>query len=252
MMQALQGQTAILTGAAQGLGYAIARAYGEAGMRIALMDVQQDRLEAVAAEVRALGGEAVAIGVDLSDAAATQAAVTQAVAVYGTPRVLVHNAALLREVSMLDVTFENWQKELNIILQAAFLLSKAVWARMIEAGGGSIVYLSSGSGIKGFVKEVAYCPGKHGQEGLMKVLAMEGEPYNIAVNTITPGAPINTPMSASNYSDELKQKWVDPALLAPAFVYLAQQDARTVTGQRLNAWTMSEAIRNATTIPLTS
>ena len=67
-----------------------------------------------------------------------------------------------------------WQHEINIILQAAFILSKAVWKPMIEAGGGSIVYLSSGSGYKGFVEEVAYNPGKHGIEGLMKCLALEG------------------------------------------------------------------------------
>ena len=74
----------------------------------------------------------------------------------------------------------------------------------------------------------------------MKVLSMEGQPFNIAVNTITPGAPINTPMSAENYTEELKQKWVDPALLAPAFVYLAGIDAHDVTGERLNAWELAQ------------
>ena len=120
-------------------------------------------------------------------------------------------------------------------MQAAFILSKAVWQPMIDAGGGSIVYLSSGSGYKGFVEEVAYNPGKHGIEGLMKCLALEGKDYNIAVNAATPGAPINTPMSDSNYTEEQKKKWVDPALLAPAFVFLAQQDASGVTGRRVAA-----------------
>jgi NAD(P)-dependent dehydrogenase (short-subunit alcohol dehydrogenase family) len=77
----------------------------------------------------------------------------------------------------------------------------------------------------------------------MKVLAMEGKPFNIAVNTVTPGAPINTPMSAVNYTDEQKQGWIDPALLTPAFVHLAQQDAAGVTGQRLNAWGLSQRLR---------
>lgn len=78
----------------------------------------------------------------------------------------------------------------------------------------------------------------------MKVLALEGEPYNIAVNTITPGAPIRTQMSASNYSDELKQRWIDPVLLTPAFMFLARLDASGITGQRLNAWELSEAVRS--------
>ena len=234
-MGELQGQTAVITGAAQGLGYGIAKAYVAEGMKVALMDVRGDILENVADECRALGGDVLPITVDLSDAAQTQAAIDAALAQYGTPRVLIHNAALLITRSMLEITLEDWQKEINIILQAAFILSKAVWKPMIDAGGGSIVYVSSGSGYKGFIEEVAYNPGKHGVEGLMKCLAMEGKPFNIAVNCATPGAPINTPMSDSNYTEEQKQRWVDPALLAPAFVFLAQQDASGMIGHRVAA-----------------
>ena len=234
-MGELQGQTAVITGAAQGLGYGIAKAYVAEGMKVALMDVRGDILENVADECRALGGDVLPITVDLSDAAQTQTAIDTTLAHYGTPRVLIHNAALLITRSMLEITLEDWQKEINIILQAAFILSKAVWKPMIEAGGGSIVYLSSGSGYKGFIEEVAYNPGKHGIEGLMKCLAMEGKPFNIAVNAATPGAPINTPMSDSNYSEEQKQYWVDPALLTPAFVFLAKQDAAGLTGHRVAA-----------------
>jgi NAD(P)-dependent dehydrogenase (short-subunit alcohol dehydrogenase family) len=244
-MTALNGAAAIVTGAAQGLGLAIARAYAAAGMRLALMDVRADALDAVANELRAEGTECLPLAVDLSDAETTQQAVDQALDALGTPRVLIHNAALLVQRSMLDVTYAQWRKESDIILQAAFLLSKAVWPRMIEAGTGSIVYVSSGSGIRGFEKEIAYCPAKHGQEGLMKTLAIEGAPFNIAVNTITPGAPIHTPMSEVNYTEEHKRHWVDPALLAPAFVFLAAQDGRGVTGERLNAWQLSEAMRAA-------
>lgn len=239
----LRGSTAILTGAAQGLGRAIARAFGQQGMKVALLDVLADPLAAAADEVRAAGGEALPIVVDLSDAADTQVAARHAIAAFGSPRVLVHNAALLKQRSMQEVSFEQWRRELDIILQAAFLLSKAVWQPMIDAGGGSIVYLSSGSGIKGFEKEVAYCPGKHGQEGLMKVLALEGAPFNIAVNTVTPGAPIHTPMSEENYTDDHKRDWIDPAALAPAFVHLAGIDAGMITGQRLNAWELAQSAR---------
>ena len=231
----LRGKVAVVTGAAQGLGYAIAKRYAAEGMRVALMDVRADLLAQVAAELSAEGGDVLPITVDLSDAAQTQAAIDAALAQFGTPRVLVHNAALLITRSMQEITLADWQKEINIILQAAFILSKAVWQPMIEAGGGSIVYLSSGSGYRGFIEEVAYNPGKHGVEGLMKCLAMEGKAFNIAVNAATPGAPINTPMSDSNYTEEQKKKWVDPALLAPAFVFLAQQDASGTTGHRVAA-----------------
>lgn len=244
-MTSLAGKTAIVTGVAQGLGYAIAHAYAREGLRIVLMDVEHDKLEQLETELRDIGADCLAIPVDLADATETQRAVDTALAHYGAPRVMVHNAALLKERSMLEISTAQWQKEVNIILQAAFILSKAVWQSMINAGGGSIVYVSSGSGIKGFVKEVAYCPAKHGQEGLMKVLALEGQLFNIAVNTITPGVPIKTPMSEENYSDELKQKWVDPAFLAPAFAHLAQFTAQNgTTGERLNAWEIAQSLQN--------
>ncbi|MFN8378108.1 MAG: SDR family oxidoreductase [Anaerolineae bacterium] len=244
-MTTLNGAAAIVTGAAQGLGLAIARAYAAEGMRLALLDVNASALERLAIELRAKGTECLPLTVDLSGAAATQRAADQALDAFGAPRVLVHNAALLVQRSMLEITYAQWRTESDIIIQAAFLLSKAVWPRMVEAGGGSIVYVSSGSGIKGFEKEIAYCPAKHGQEGLMKSLSIEGAPFNIAVNTITPGAPMHTPMSEVNYTEEHKRGWVDPALLAPAFVYLAMQDGRGITGERLNAWQISEAMRAA-------
>ena len=234
-MNNLRGQVAVVTGAAQGLGYAIAKACASEGMKVALLDVRGDLLQEVAAEIKEMGGDGLPITVDLSDAEDTQAAIDTVLAQYGTPRVLIHNAALLITRSMLEITLAQWRHEINIILQAAFILSKAVWKPMIEAGGGSIVYLSSGSGYKGFVEEVAYNPGKHGIEGLMKCLALEGRDFNIAVNAATPGAPINTPMSDSNYTEEQKKRWVDPALLTPAFVYLARQDAAGLTGHRVAA-----------------
>lgn len=242
MIESLKGQAAIVTGAAQGLGRAIVRAYAAQGMKIALLDIASGPLEETAQEVRALGGEALPLLVDLSDAAATQGAADAALAAYGAPRVLVHNAALLKQRSMREITFAQWRLESDIIIQAAFLLSKAVWEPMIAAGGGSIVYVSSGSGIKGFEKEIAYCPAKHGQEGLMKSLAIEGEPFGIAVNTITPGAPMHTPMSEENYTEEYKRGWKDPALLAPAFVHLARLHAADGTGERLNAWELSQSM----------
>lgn len=236
----LNGQVAVVTGAAQGLGYAIAKAYAQVGMRLALMDVKADALQAVADE---LDTECLAIAVDLSDGAATEIAIQQALSHFGVPRVLVHNAAILVNRPITEITLADWTREVNVGTQAAFILTKALWQGMTDAGGGSIVYVSSRSGIQGFLDESPYCTAKHGLEGFMKCMAMEGEARNIAVNTITPGMYMHTPMSEYNYPDELKQKWVDPILLTPAFVQLAQTDASGITGNRLNAWEMSEAIR---------
>lgn len=235
MNENLNGAVAIVTGAANGMGLAIVRAYAREGMKLALMDVQGDRLQTVADEINAAGGDALALQVDLSDAADTDRAIQQALNHYGTPRVLIHNAALLVQRSMLEITLEQWQKETNIILQAGFQLCKAVWQPMIDAGGGSIMLITSGSGTRGFIKEIAYCPAKHAIEGLVKTLAMEGEEFNIAVNAVTPGAAIKTPMSEQNYDEASRARWVDPELITETFVHLAKQDASGITGKRLAA-----------------
>lgn len=241
MTESLTGAVAIVTGAAQGLGYAIAKAFITQGMRVVLMDIKAADLEQAAGEFREQGGDCLPLVVDLTDADATRDAINQALAHYGTPRILVHNAAILINRPLLDITLEEWTREVNVGIQAAFILTQAVWQPMTDAGRGSIVYVSSQSGIKGFMDESPYCTAKHGLEGFMKCMAMEGEARNIAVNTVTPGMYMRTPMSEVNYPDELKQKWVDPIELTPAFVELARQSAAGITGQRLNAWDMSQA-----------
>lgn len=240
-MTDLRGAFAIVTGAAQGLGRAISTAYVRAGMRVALMDVRQDLLDDACAELRRTeNADCLPVPVDLADAESTISAARRAIDHYGAPRVLVHNAAILVNRPLLDIPLADWQREVNVGIQAAFLLTQAVWPLMAEQGGGSIVYVSSRSGIEGFMDESPYCTAKHGLEGFMKCMALEGAPRNIAVNTVTPGMYMRTPMSEYNYPEELKQKWVDPILLTPAFVHLARQDAAGITGQRLNAWELSQ------------
>lgn len=243
-MKNLSGQIAVVTGAAQGLGRAVAIAYAKAGMKVALIDVKADTLQKVSDEIQAAGGECLIIPADLSDVYETQRAASEVLGEYGVPRVLVHNAAILNPRPILDVSIREWLLTVNVQIQAAFILVKSFWQGMTDNGVGSIVFVSSQSGIKGFADEVAYCTSKHGLEGMMKSLALEGKARNIAVNTITPGMYMNTPMSEQNYPDDLKDKWVDPIQLTPAFVQLAGMDASQITGERLDTWAMSEAIRN--------
>lgn len=245
MTQDLNGAFAIVTGAAQGLGFAIAKAYALAGMKVALLDIKHAELMESVREIDKLGGDIFSITIDLSVAQDTEAAMQKALAQFGTPRVLVHNAAILVNRPITDLRLSDWHREVNVGIQAAFLMTKEVWQPMTDAGGGSIVYVSSMSGVKGFMDESAYCTAKHGLEGFMKCMALEGQARNIAANTITPGMYMETPMSARNYPDELKQQWVDPILLTPAFILLAGQDAGGITGQRLNAWELSQDIADA-------
>jgi NAD(P)-dependent dehydrogenase (short-subunit alcohol dehydrogenase family) len=248
----IRGQVVFLTGAAEGLGREIAVRLGSYGARLALLDVQAEKLNALCDQLAADGVDVLPVVVDMADASATTAAFEQAASHFGSPRAMIHNAAVLKEVAMADVAFGNWRREFDIIVQGAFLSAKAVWAGMVEQGGGSIVFVSSGSALGGFVKETAYTPGKHGQEGLMRTLAIEGKPHNIAVNTITTGAPIDTPMSASHYTDAMKVGMVHPDKLADGFAFLAGIDASFATGQRFNAYQLSEAMKVARSLTAAS
>jgi NAD(P)-dependent dehydrogenase (short-subunit alcohol dehydrogenase family) len=241
----LTGRHAIITGAAQGLGYAVALAYARAGMRLTLIDVQADRLADAHRTIAAETGQpdhCKVMAADLADAAATRQAAADARSAFGTPRVIVHNAAILNRRLFADMDMAEWSRVINVALGAAYILTHTFWSAMAESGAGSVIYVSSRSGIEGFMEESAYCASKHALEGLMKTLAMEGKPLGIAVNTVTPGMYMRTPMSERNYTDDLKQKWVDPILLTPAFVLLAAQGADGITGERVNAWELSQRL----------
>jgi 3-hydroxybutyrate dehydrogenase len=228
----LAGQHIVITGAAQGLGAAIARHLAGQGARLTLMDYNGARL----AETAALCPGAQAMTVDLSDATPTAAAIAQITTPVTT---LIHNAAILRVEPIDVVTLSTFQGTLNVGIQAAFQLTQAFWPAM-KSQGGTLIFVSSRSGIEGFVSETAYCAAKHALEGFSKCLAMEGEPHGIASYTITPGHLMHTPMSETTYGPEQRAKWIDPIRLAPAFAMLARERPMHLSGQRLDAWALSQ------------
>jgi NAD(P)-dependent dehydrogenase (short-subunit alcohol dehydrogenase family) len=238
----IRGEWCFLTGAADGLGNAIARELAGHGMNLVLFDVQEEKLKVLAGELQALGVQALPMAVDLADAPSAEAGVDRAVREVGAPRALIHDAAVLTPRPFREWTFAGWRREVDIILQGAFVMAKGVWEPMIGQGHGSIVFISSGSALRGFPLESAYTPAKHGQEGLMKVLSIEGAEFNIAVNTATTGAPIDTPMSWGHYTPEMREKMISPSRLAPAFAYLSALDAGQATGLRFDAFQVSEAM----------
>lgn len=228
-MVPLANQRVMITGAAQGLGAAIARVFAKAGARLILMDRDSPKWGD-------LDTEWDFCKVNLSDAEATAAAIAQ---IDGPVDTLIHNAAILRPEPLEEVSLKTFQETMDVGIQAAFQLSQAVWPAM-KQNGGALIFVSSQSGIKGFVDETAYCAAKHALEGFSKCLAMEGEAHGIVSCTITPGKAMHTPMSEANYPPELKAQWIEPELLAPAFAHIATSRDPALSGQRLNAWDLSQ------------
>lgn len=232
-MPALNGQRVLITGAGQGLGAALARVFAGQGADLVLMDVDAPGLARVTDQIH---GRATVHVVDLADADATDAAIK---AIPGPVDTLIHNAAILRPEPLEEVSLATFKATMDVGIQAAFQLSKAVWPAM-KAKGGALIFVSSQSGIKGFPDETAYCAAKHALEGFSKCLAMEGEAHGILSCTITPGKAMHTPMSERNYPPELKATWIEPDALAPAFAHIATSRDPGFSGQRLNAWDLSQ------------
>ena len=232
LLPTVEGQTVLVTGPARGLGAAIARHLHGLGARLILLDRDEKGL----AETGAACPGATSVVVDLADAGATKRAIMEVVT--GPVDTLIHNAAILRVEPLGAVSLGTFQETLNVGIQAAFQLTKAVWSGMKERGG-TLVFVSSRSGVEGFADETAYCAGKHALEGFSKCLALEGASHGILSVTITPGMYMHTPMSETTYPPELREKWVDPILLVPAFSYLATRPMH-LSGQRLNAWNLSQ------------
>jgi NAD(P)-dependent dehydrogenase (short-subunit alcohol dehydrogenase family) len=234
MSPAIREQRVLVTGAAQGLGAALARAFAAAGADLILLDADPAGLEAVR---EATGGGALCRVVDLADAAATAAALAE---LPGPVDTMIHNAAILRPEPLETLDLPGFSATLNVGIQAGFQLSRAVWPGMKARGGGVLIFVSSQSGIRGFADESAYCAAKHALEGFSKCLAIEGEPHGILSCTVTPGMAMRTPMSERNYPPDLKARWVEPDRLAPAFLRIAATRDPAFSGERLDAWALSQ------------
>jgi NAD(P)-dependent dehydrogenase (short-subunit alcohol dehydrogenase family) len=234
----LSSQTVLITGAANGLGKALARAFAHSGATLALVDVDEQRLNETASTLP----KATAYAADLSSSDDTRRMIEAVRTDHATVHTLVHNAGFLIPQSFAEMPDDRWDKTFNVGIQAARLLTKAFWADWLKTGGAGI-YVSSRSGIEGFDGEVAYCATKHAIEGFVKSLAIEGAEAGIFVHAITPGMYLRTPMSERTYTPELKAKWVDPIELTPAFLYLARRKDKSLSGQRINAWELSQLHR---------
>jgi NAD(P)-dependent dehydrogenase (short-subunit alcohol dehydrogenase family) len=186
--RALRGRAALVTGASSGLGRATAIALLRAGADVALAARSAEELESTKEEASATGSRALAVPLDLASEEAAQRAVNQTIEAFGHIDVLVNAAGTDAPGSVEELDVEGWDRTLSVNLRAPFLLSRAAFPRMREAGAGTIVNVSSVAGKKGWANASAYCASKFGLTGLTEALADEGKEHGIRAIVLYPGA----------------------------------------------------------------
>ncbi len=199
----LSSRTALVTGAASGIGRAIALAYARAGARVVVSDLDTSGGEETVALVRAAGGDAIFVAADVSSPAANEALVAQAVAHFGALHVACNNAGIGGDMApTADYPVDAWQQVIAVNLSGVFYGMRAQIPALLQAGGGAIVNVASILGAVAFANAPAYTAAKHGVVGLSKAAALEYGAQGLRINAVGP-AFIHTPMI-----DRLEQ---DPA-----------------------------------------
>ncbi|MFI2363850.1 SDR family oxidoreductase [Promicromonospora sp. NPDC019610] len=179
-------RTAIVTGAARGIGAATARRLAQDGFAVAVLDLLEDQAKTTAEAIVADGGRALAVGVDVADEDSVAVAVARVTAELGAPTVLVNNAGILRDNLLFKMSVGDWDAVLGVHLRGAFLMTRAVQAHMVEAGYGRIVNLSSTSAL-GNRGQANYSAAKAGMQGFTKTLAIELGKFGVTANAVAPG-----------------------------------------------------------------
>lgn len=242
----LDGKRALVTGASSGIGLGAAAALAGAGAEVTLVARRPAGLEAVRDAIRATGGRAEALALDITDLAATAAAV----AARGPFDVLVNSAGLARHAPALETTPEDYDAAMNLNLRAAYFLTREVARGLIAAGRpGSLINVSSQMGHVGGPDRAVYCANKHALEGMTKAMALEWGGHGIRVNTLCPTF-IRTPLAEQTLAIPERRAWILSKIklgrvgevedLMGPVVFLASDAAALVTGTHLivdGGWT---------------
>ena len=234
----LKGKTALVTGAAQGIGRAIALSFGKEGANLALADINFELGNQTAEEVKNLGVEAKAFKVDISQESQAEELVKNVVEKFSTIDILVNNAGITRDNLLIRMSEKDWDEVLNVNLKGAFLLTQKVAKIMMKQKFGKIINISSVIGIMGNAGQANYASAKAGLIGLTKACAKELASRNITVNAVAPGY-ILTPMT-ENLPETAKQGFLSliplnkegtPEDVAGVVTFLASDEANYLTGQ---------------------
>ena len=230
----------MVTGAARGIGQAIAVKLAAEGADLALCDLQQDWLAETAGQVAALGRRAACYAVDVSNAAAVQSVVDQVAKDFGRIDILINNAGITKDAYLIRMTEADWDQVLDVNLKGAFLFSKAVGRIMMKQRAGAMVNVASIIGLIGNAGQCNYAASKAGVITLTKSVAKELAGRGIRANAVAPGF-IQTKMT-EKLPEEIRKKMLDaiplgrfgePADVANVVMFLASDAAAYVTGQVL-------------------
>jgi 3-oxoacyl-[acyl-carrier protein] reductase len=240
-MNQFDGQLAVVTGAASGIGWAISKQLAGRGAHVVLADLNAGAAEAKAAQLRKAGHRARSAAVDVSAPHAVQQWIDEIVAADGIPQILVHSAGVGVERAFLETTVEEWERIIRVDLTGSFLVSQALARHMTRASYGRIVLLASTAGLRGGVGRAAYGSAKGGVITLTKVMAVELARYGITVNALAPGA-IETELVAAMHSPQTRRtyrsripldRYGTPAETAASAVFLCSREAAYITGHVL-------------------
>ena len=238
-MTSLHGQVALVTGAGSGIGQAAALALAAAGAWVVVADRNAAGAEQVAREVKATGGEALAVTMDVTQPADCARAVAAAQSKWGPLDILVANAGIQRRYFVADLPLAEFQAMLEVNLLGAFNCVQAALPGMYAQGHGNVILISSNSGKRGFAFNSAYCASKFAVLGFMESLAAEARAQHVRVNAVCP-AGVKTHMGdglpeADGMLVDMTD-FMDPDEIADVIVFLASDQSRGIHGQSLNVY----------------
>jgi NAD(P)-dependent dehydrogenase (short-subunit alcohol dehydrogenase family) len=192
----LDGKVAMITGAASGIGHGISIRLAQMGASVSVLDIDANKGEEAAAEIRSQGGEALFTKCDVRSTTDCRRAVEAAISKWGRIDILCNCAGIAIRKDVVDLTEDEWDRTLDVTLKGIYLLSHEVVPHMIRSGGGSIINIGSGWSLKGGPRAAAYCAAKGGTLNLTRAMAIDHGKHNIRVNCVCPGD-IDTPMLRS-------------------------------------------------------